>query len=145
MPLTSSPFLSSNSNSSNFRQDPSLQMHGNGLNLVHSLFMQSSPSLSLSWTASTFSYIPNDPNHDDLVSPSSNSFASYSARINGINNMVMGSRLPTSSLLTTTLASPFYGGGSDLIDEFHLQDQLSFLNDDSPTHGLKNMPLLVTQ
>ncbi|XP_010276474.1 PREDICTED: zinc finger CCCH domain-containing protein 53-like isoform X2 [Nelumbo nucifera] len=133
-PSSPSPFLSSSSNSSVFRQDSSSRMLGGGLSLAHSLSVQSSPSLSSSWTASAFSDIPNQ---DDLVSPGSSSSASYSAGINGINNMVVGSP-PASSLLATASASPFYGGGSDLIDELQLQDQLSFLNDASPTHGLKN-------
>lgn len=36
-------------------------------------------------------------------------------------------------------AAPFYGGAEvDLIDELHLQDQLSFLNDGSPPLGPKS-------
>ncbi|KAL2329307.1 hypothetical protein Fmac_022734 [Flemingia macrophylla] len=59
---------------------------------------------------------------DDLMSP---------------NHMVVGSSTSSSSM-------PFYGnGGSDPIDDFQLQDQLSFLNDGSPTSaalGHKNNP-----
>ncbi|XP_012571082.1 zinc finger CCCH domain-containing protein 53 isoform X2 [Cicer arietinum] len=53
-------------------------------------------------------------NHDDLMSP---------------NNLVLGS----------SASSPFYGNGgvgSDSIDEFQLQDQLSFLNEGSPSLDL---------
>ncbi|XP_015080276.1 zinc finger CCCH domain-containing protein 22-like [Solanum pennellii] len=65
----------------------------------------------------------------DLVSPSASNI-SYTAATttNGMTNSTMNSSAPT-----------FYCNGEvDLIDEFQLQDQLSFLNDGSPTLGPKN-------
>ncbi|KAK4372062.1 hypothetical protein RND71_007446 [Anisodus tanguticus] len=80
-----------------------------------------SSTVSASWstTPSCFS----DFQEADLVSPSASTI-SYTAA----NNSTMNSSAP-----------PFYcSGENDLIDEFQLQDQLSFLNDGSPTLGPKN-------
>ncbi|OVA03897.1 RNA recognition motif domain [Macleaya cordata] len=70
------------------------------------------PNSSSSWAASsTFSDLHNPD--DLLISPNSSSSLSYAAAINGFqnnNSMILGS-------------------SSDLIDEFQLQDQLSFLNE----------------
>ncbi|KAJ4970671.1 hypothetical protein NE237_003770 [Protea cynaroides] len=117
-PSSSSPFLSrQNSNSCSSRMASS-----NGPNIPPSL-----TTLATSfWTPSpAFSDIQAP---DDLISPNS---ASYAAAASA--NMVVGSSSSTS------LSSPFYGCGSHdvLVDEFQLQDQLSFLNDASPTLGPK--------
>ncbi|RVW40712.1 Zinc finger CCCH domain-containing protein 53 [Vitis vinifera] len=75
---------------------------------------------------------------DDLISP--NSGAIPYTNSNGINGVAVGS----SSSAMNSSSSPFYGG-NDLIDEFQLQDQLSFLNDGSPTLGPKNPDLFYSQ
>lgn len=92
------------------RQNSTSSRLTNGFNLPPSLTIPnpSSSSSSASWaTMSDFH------NHDDLMmSP---------------NNMV----LPSSA------TSPFYpNGASDPVDDFHLQDQLSFLNDGSDSSTL---------
>lgn len=51
-------------------------------------------------------------------------------------NPINGLNLGTSSSSTT--ASFYGGGGNDLIDEFQLQDQLSFLNDAAAAAGSPN-------
>ncbi|KAF5735807.1 putative Zinc finger family protein / RNA recognition motif-containing protein [Tripterygium wilfordii] len=75
----------------------------------------SSPSNN-SWPLSVFSSDLNNP-----MSPSSNSSRSYASMVNGNSNTVAGS-------LSSSVSS-FYNNGSDLIDEYQLQDQLSFLTD----------------
>lgn len=65
---------------------------------------------------------------DDLMSPN--------------NNIIVGSNSPHINIPPSSSSSaslPFYG--SDPIDEFQLQDQLSFLNDGSPTLARKNPDL----
>ncbi|XP_061352429.1 zinc finger CCCH domain-containing protein 53-like isoform X2 [Gastrolobium bilobum] len=86
-----------------------------GINLPPALTIPNPSSSSASWA--TMSELQNP---EDLMSP---------------NNLVVGS--------STSSSLPFYanGGGSDPIDEFQLQDQLSFLNDGSPTLGHKNLDL----
>ncbi|XP_010324851.1 zinc finger CCCH domain-containing protein 53 isoform X1 [Solanum lycopersicum] len=85
-----------------------------------------SSNVSASWSTSpSFSEFQ----EADLVSPSASNI-SYTAATttNGMTNSTMNSSAP-----------PFYCNGEvDLIDEFQLQDQLSFLNDGSPTLGPKN-------
>ncbi|OVA06892.1 RNA recognition motif domain [Macleaya cordata] len=122
-PSSPSPFFSTNSStnpisisisrqnsSSSFPLPPS-RMHNNNNNNNNNLTSPSSLSInSSSWAPSTFSDLQTP---DDLLSPNSNS---YVATINGF------SALGSSS--------------SDFIDEFQLQDQLSFLND-----GPKNSDL----
>ncbi|OIT22236.1 PREDICTED: zinc finger CCCH domain-containing protein 53-like isoform X2 [Nicotiana attenuata] len=93
-----------------------------GINLPSPLSItsnnQSCSTVSASWSNTTPSF--SDFQETDLVSPS--------ASTNGISNSTMNSSAP-----------PFYCSGEmDLIDEFQLQDQLSFLNDGSPTLGPKN-------
>ncbi|XP_059311666.1 zinc finger CCCH domain-containing protein 53-like isoform X1 [Lycium ferocissimum] len=89
-----------------------------GLNLPSPLSITSnnhSSTVSASWsTTPSFS----DFQEADLVSPSAS-----------MKNSTMNSSAP-----------PFYcsSGEVDLIDEFQLQEQLSFLNDGSPTLGPKN-------
>ncbi|KAF5725461.1 putative Zinc finger family protein / RNA recognition motif-containing protein [Tripterygium wilfordii] len=75
----------------------------------------SSPSNN-PWHLSVFSPDLNNP-----MSPSSNSSRSYASMVNGNNKTVSGS-------LSSSVSS-FYNNGSDLIDEYGLQDQLSFLTD----------------
>ncbi|KAF3655812.1 putative zinc finger CCCH domain-containing protein 53-like isoform X2 [Capsicum annuum] len=100
-----------------------------GLNLPSPLSITSnnnhSSTVSASWsTTPSFS----DFQDADLVSPSASTISYPPASTNGINNSTMNSSAP-----------PYYCNGEvDLIDEFQLQDQLSFLNDGSPTLGPKN-------
>ncbi|CAN4110259.1 unnamed protein product [Withania somnifera] len=99
-----------------------------GINLPSPLSIISnnnhSSTVSASWsTTPSFS----DFQEADLVSPCASTI-SYTASTSGINNSTMNSSAP-----------PFYCNGEvDLIDEFQLQDQLSFLNDGSPTLGPKH-------
>ncbi|KAL8028612.1 hypothetical protein ABFX02_14G172700 [Erythranthe guttata] len=83
---------------------------GGGVNLPSPLSVNQSSSSS--WTnSSSFSDFPNS---DELISPG------------GYNNHNGGGSPSTMN----SAAAPFYGNGEvDLIDELHLQDQLSFLND----------------
>ncbi|CAH9098986.1 unnamed protein product [Cuscuta epithymum] len=62
-------------------------------------------------------------------SSTSSSWPTSSPTANAFSSASLSSSMNSS-------APPFYGGGEvDLIDEFQLQDQLSFLNDGSPTLG----------
>ncbi|XP_022896588.1 zinc finger CCCH domain-containing protein 53-like isoform X1 [Olea europaea var. sylvestris] len=99
-----------------------------GVNFPSPLSMpkQSSTAAS-SWANSSFSdfKIP-----DDLISPGSAPVA-YNA---------------TSPSATNSAAPPFYATGEvDLIDELHLQDHLSFLNDGSPSLMHKSPDVFYTQ
>ncbi|KAG5627589.1 hypothetical protein H5410_012807 [Solanum commersonii] len=100
-----------------------------GLNLPSPLSITSnnnhSSTVSASWSTSpSFSEFQ----EADLVSPNASNISYTAASTNGMNNSTMNSSAP-----------PFYCNGEvDLIDEFQLQDQLSFLNDGSPTLGPKN-------
>ncbi|XP_020214246.1 zinc finger CCCH domain-containing protein 53 isoform X2 [Cajanus cajan] len=101
-----------------FRQNSTSSSRLSAINLPPALTIPNpSSSSSASWPTVTELQTP-----DDLMSP---------------NHMVVGSSTSSSSL-------PFYAnGGSDPIDDFQLQDQLSFLNDGSPTSaalGHKNNP-----
>ncbi|XP_027356278.1 zinc finger CCCH domain-containing protein 53 isoform X2 [Abrus precatorius] len=101
-----------------------------------------SPSPFLSRQNSTSSRLSgiNLPPAVTIPNPSSTSasWATMSDDLMSPNNLVVGSSTSSSSL-------PFYAnGGSDPIDDFQLQDQLSFLNDGSPTSatlGHKNADL----
>ncbi|KAJ8748739.1 hypothetical protein K2173_011291 [Erythroxylum novogranatense] len=89
-----------------------------GLNIPPSLAI---PNLSSS-NGSSWRCLSDLPNPDDLISPNGSSLNPASA--------------------------PFFangGGGSDLIDEFQLQDQLSFLNDNSSKLGPKSSDLFYPQ
>jgi len=78
-----------------------------GINLPPALTIPNPSSTSSSWPTVSELQTP-----DGLMSP---------------NHLVVGSSTSSSSL-------PFYvNGASDPIDDFQLQDQLSFLNDGSPT------------
>ncbi|XP_042504646.1 zinc finger CCCH domain-containing protein 53-like isoform X2 [Macadamia integrifolia] len=124
-PSSPSPFLSRQNSSS------SRMLSSNGPNLPPTLTTMASSS----WTPpSAFCDIQAS---DDLISPNSataSASASYAAAASA--NMVVASS--SSSLYSTSLTSPFYGYGSDVpVDEFQLQDQLSFLSDASSTLGPK--------
>ncbi|KAF5748734.1 putative Zinc finger family protein / RNA recognition motif-containing protein [Tripterygium wilfordii] len=75
----------------------------------------SSPSNN-PWPPSVFSSDLNNP-----MSPSSNSSRSYASMVSGNCNTVSGS--------FSSSVSSFYNNGSDLIDEYQLEDQLSYLTD----------------
>ncbi|XP_059651926.1 zinc finger CCCH domain-containing protein 53 isoform X2 [Cornus florida] len=145
-PSSPSPFLSNNNPISLSRQNSSSSPvpswlpggggRGGGINLPSPLSIPN-PSSSPNWAA--FSDFPNP---EDLISPSSSS-TFVAASSNTINSIPVGA---TSSASMNSSASPFYGsGGTDLIDEFQLQDQLSFLNDGSPTLGPKSSDLYYPQ
>ncbi|BBG96455.1 zinc finger CCCH-type family protein / RNA recognition motif-containing protein [Prunus dulcis] len=83
----------------------------------------SSPSPFLSTNPITISRQTLLPQNNLIMSPSSN------LALNGSSS--------SSSMMNSSL--PFYGnGGTDVIDEFQLQEQLSFLNDGSPALGPKS-------
>lgn len=117
-PPSPSPFSShslSRQNSANSSTTSRL-VNGGVTNLPSPL---SIPSLSSSWANSNFSdFQPTDDQH--LMSNGSMGIGSSPSTMN-------------------SSAPPFYGGGGepDLIDELQIQDQLSFLNDGSPTLGPK--------
>ncbi|CAI9764997.1 unnamed protein product [Fraxinus pennsylvanica] len=84
-------------------------------------------SLSTSWANSSFSDFQTQ---DDLTSPGSAPVA-YNA---------------TTPSAMNSAAPPFYATGEvDLIDELHLQDQLSFLNDGSPLLMPKSPDIFYSQ
>ncbi|GKU92239.1 hypothetical protein SLEP1_g5995 [Rubroshorea leprosula] len=104
-PSSPSPFLGNNPNPVPISRQNSSYSRLSGVNLQSSLTIQNSASSG----SSTWGGLSDLPNADELISPN-------------------GSSLNPSSL-------PFYGngGGSDMIDEFQLQDQLSFLNENTPS------------
>ncbi|KAH6765863.1 hypothetical protein C2S52_016846 [Perilla frutescens var. hirtella] len=96
-----------------------------GVNLPSPLSIANHSSTApSSWTnSSSFSDFQTT---DDLISPGT---------YNGSSPSTMNSA-----------AAPFYGGGEvDLIDELHLQEQLSFLNDGSPPLGPKSSDFFYQQ
>lgn len=121
-PSSPSPFLANNPNPVTVSRQSSCASrflgNGAGVNLPPSLAIPTNPSTSSG--SSSWSALSDLPNHDELISPSS-----------GLN---------PSSL-------PFYGNGgaTDMIDEFQLQDQLSFLNEGSPNLNPKNHDLFYSQ
>ncbi|KAI4323475.1 hypothetical protein L6164_023074 [Bauhinia variegata] len=117
-PPSPSPFLSSNQVPISRQNSTSSRL--SGINLPPALSIPNpSSATSASWATLT-----DLQNPEDMMSPS---------------NLVVGS---SASAMNSSSSLPFYGnGGSDPIDEFQLQDQLSFLNDGSPTLGLKNADL----
>ncbi|XP_052170257.1 zinc finger CCCH domain-containing protein 53-like isoform X1 [Diospyros lotus] len=131
-PSSPSPFLANNGHPVSLsRQNSSSSRFLGGVTGPSLPSPLSIPSQSASWAASCFS----DYNRDDLISPSSSSTSFSAVTSNGISNLASSSSMNSS-------ASPFYGGGgADLMDEFQLQDQLSFLNDGSPTLGPKSPDL----
>ncbi|WOH04405.1 hypothetical protein DCAR_0623814 [Daucus carota subsp. sativus] len=112
----SSPMPFSRHNSSNSSASSRLL---NGISLPSPLSIPNPSSSNSSWAAaSNFS--------EDLASPNT-CLGPYN--VGGVSNL--GIRSSSSSTMNSS-APPFYGNGkrdSDLIDEFELQDQLSFLND----------------
>ncbi|KAK1360485.1 Zinc finger CCCH domain-containing protein 53 [Heracleum sosnowskyi] len=112
----SSPMPFSRHNSSNSSSSSRLL---NGMSLPSPLSIPNPSPSNSSWAAaSNFS--------EDLVSPNTCLNHYYDG---GVSNL--GIRSSSSSTMNSS-APPFYGNGkrdSDLIDEFELQDQLSFLND----------------
>lgn len=107
-----SPFSLSTNPIAISRQSSSSSSSRLGINLPPSLTIPSPSSSSVSWAAGFSSEFQNSDDH--LISPA---------------NLPLGS-------------SCFGAGGvpvSDMIDDFQLQDQLSFLNDGSPT--IKNSDL----
>ncbi|KAA8515613.1 hypothetical protein F0562_018776 [Nyssa sinensis] len=136
------PFLSGSPPISLSRQNSSssrLLSGGGGINLPSPLSIPNPSSSTSSWAASCFSDFQNP---EDLIG-TANSSASYAAvTSNGIGNLAIAS----SSSSMNSSASPFYGSrATDIRDEFQLQDQLSFLNDGSPTLGPKNPDLFYSQ
>lgn len=114
------PFSRQNSSSS----ASSARLLG-GVNLPSPLSINTQSSTTSSWATSSFSDFQSP---EGLVSPSPTA--------NGVSAF-------TSASLSSSMnsaAPPFYAGAGevDLIDEFQLQDQLSFLNDGSPTLGPKS-------
>ncbi|XP_022745031.1 zinc finger CCCH domain-containing protein 53-like isoform X2 [Durio zibethinus] len=117
-----SPFLADNPNTVTISRQSSYasRLLGNaGVNLPSSLSIPTKPSISSG--SSSWSALSELPNPDELISPCSGS-------------------INPSSL-------PFYGNGEgiDMIDEFQLQDQLSFLNESSPQLNPKNNDLFYPQ
>ncbi|XP_047176477.1 zinc finger CCCH domain-containing protein 53-like isoform X2 [Vigna umbellata] len=114
LPLNSPPTPSTPPSPSPFlpRQNSTSSRLG-VINLPPSLTIPNPSSTSSSWPTMSELQTP-----DSLMSP---------------NNLVVGSSTSSSSL------SFYANGGSDPIDDFQLQDQLSFLNDGS-AHAHKNNP-----
>ncbi|OMO90137.1 hypothetical protein COLO4_19331 [Corchorus olitorius] len=115
-PSSPSPFIPTNSTSRQTSSASRLLGNAGGLNLPPSLAIPSTSSGTSSWSA-----LSDLPTPDELISPSSAS-------------------LNPSSL-------PFYanGGATDIMDDFQLQDQLSFLNENSPNLNPKTHDLFYSQ
>ncbi|XP_062115602.1 zinc finger CCCH domain-containing protein 53 isoform X2 [Humulus lupulus] len=131
-PSSPSPFLSSNPitiSRQNSTTTSASRLSVNGsVNLQPPSLTIPNPasSTSASWAAA-FSELQSP---DDLISP---------------NTLPIGS---TSSSSLSSSSLPFYGNGAstDIMDDYQLQDQLSFLNDgSSPTLGPKNSDLFYPQ
>ncbi|KAA8520196.1 hypothetical protein F0562_014452 [Nyssa sinensis] len=115
--------------------------------LVHSVILKVRKELGLSSSTPSPPLTPSSPlpflsnNNPISLSRQNSSCSLLSSRLpsplnNGISNLLMGS----SSASINSSASPFYGsGGTDLVDEFQLQDQLSFLNEGSPTPKIPDL------
>ena len=132
-PSSPSPFLPSNpitisrqnssSSASRLSVNGSVNLVPPSLTIPNPTCTSSTSSSTPSWAA--FSELQSP---DDLISP---------------NTLPIGS---TSSSSLSSSSLPFYGnGGTEIIDDFQLQDQLSFLNDGSPTLGPKNPDLFYPQ
>ncbi|GAB4827789.1 hypothetical protein Ancab_034675 [Ancistrocladus abbreviatus] len=147
-PSSPSPFFNTNGNPlslsrQNLASSTSRFISSNGLKIPSSLAVSSLPSpssvTSPSWCASVFSDFQNP---DELISPNSSS-SSYLASTNGVSSLGVSS---TSSSSLNYSTPPFYANGEgELLDEIQLQEQLSFLNDSSPTLGPKNSDLYYSQ
>ncbi|XP_021813219.1 zinc finger CCCH domain-containing protein 53-like isoform X1 [Prunus avium] len=115
-PSSPSPFLSTNPITISRQNSTSSSSR-----LSLSIPNPSSSSASASWAA--LSELRNQEENNLIMSPSSN------LALNGSSS--------SSSMMNSSL--PFYGnGGTDVIDEFQLQEQLSFLNDGCPALGPKS-------
>ncbi|XP_054812477.1 zinc finger CCCH domain-containing protein 53-like isoform X2 [Prosopis cineraria] len=114
-PSTPPPSSSSSSFLSRQNSTPS-RLSNTGVNFPPPALTIPNPSSSPAWA-------------DNLMSPN--------------NNLLVGSNSPHINVPSPSSSLPFYG--SDPIDEFQLQDQLSFLNDGSPTLGRKNPDLFYPQ
>uniref|UniRef100_A0A2P2M4W6 Zinc finger CCCH domain-containing protein 53-like n=1 Tax=Rhizophora mucronata TaxID=61149 RepID=A0A2P2M4W6_RHIMU len=117
-PSSPSPMFSGNPISISRQNSTSSRL---GLSIPPSLTI---PNPSSSNSPSSWNAISDLPNSDDLISPSGSSLNPASA--------------------------PFFangggGGCADLMDEFQLQDQLSFLNDSSSNLGPKSPDLYYSQ
>ncbi|XP_057976806.1 zinc finger CCCH domain-containing protein 53-like isoform X2 [Malania oleifera] len=136
-PPSPTPFLSSNHPTSVSRQNSLSSPRvlggaagGGGVSLPTSL------SIPSSWASPIFSDFQNP---EDLISP--NSYRAQAS--NGIDSLAPGSNSSSFNSSSTASSSPFYG--NDLMDDFQLQEQLSFLNDGSPTVGAKNPEVFYPQ
>ncbi|XP_022747489.1 zinc finger CCCH domain-containing protein 53-like isoform X2 [Durio zibethinus] len=121
-PLSPSPFLANNPNPVNIsRQSSSAsRLLGNGgVNLPSSLTIPTNSSTSPG--SSSWSALSDLPNPDVLISPSSGSLNPSPLHFYG------------------------NGGATDMIDEFQLQDPLSFLNESSPQLNPENHDLFYPQ
>ncbi|XP_022941628.1 zinc finger CCCH domain-containing protein 53-like isoform X1 [Cucurbita moschata] len=116
LPSTNSPSTTSSSPSpfSLSRQSSSTSSSRFGINLPPSLTIPSPSSSSVSWATGFSPELQNSDDH--LISP---------------GNLPLGSSCFSAGEAPVT----------DMIDEFQLQDQLSFLNEGSPTIGVKNSDL----
>lgn len=112
-PSSPSPFLSVSRQSTS---SPNNRLLG-GINLPPPPLSIPNHSSSNSASSATWAALSELQNPEDLISP---------------NNLAVGSS-SASSMNTSACSLPFYGSAApDVIDEFQLQDQLSFLNDGSP-------------
>ncbi|XP_021771131.1 zinc finger CCCH domain-containing protein 53-like isoform X1 [Chenopodium quinoa] len=145
----SSNNFSSRQNSTN--SSSSSRFLPNGIKVPSSITLPtlSSPSSASlpSWGGSVFADYSR--NQDELISPMSNSGNSFAC-------MSSSSANTTSNPSTLNPSTPpFYvsrssgggvgRGGGELMDEFQLQEQLSFLNDNSPTLRSKSTDLYFSQ
>ena len=125
-PSSPSPYFSSNPVPISRQNSNSSRLINSGMSLPPPLSIPNpSSATSASW-ATTLSELQNP---DDLMSP---------------NNLVVGSSSTTMNNTSSPL--PFYGNGRpDPVDEFQLQEQLSFLNEGSPSLVPKNSDLFYSQ
>ncbi|XP_027344476.1 zinc finger CCCH domain-containing protein 53-like isoform X2 [Abrus precatorius] len=120
-PSSASPFLSTNPVPISRQNSNTSRVINSGMTLPPTLSIPKPSTTSASW-ASTLSELQNPD--DSLMSPS---------------NLVVGSS-------TSMNTSSFYGnGGCDPVDEYQLQDQLSFLYEGSPSLVSKNSDLFYSQ
>ncbi|XP_040994558.1 zinc finger CCCH domain-containing protein 53-like isoform X3 [Juglans microcarpa x Juglans regia] len=119
--------------------------------LVHSVILKARKDLGLTSNSPSAPSTPSSPslflssNNPLCVSRQSSSPTRLRDDLISPINLALGSS-SSSSMNTSTCSLPFYGSGAaDIIDDFHLQDQLSFLNDGSSTLGPKNQDLFYPQ
>lgn len=109
--------------------------------LVHSVIHKARKELGLP-SANSPSSTPSSPSSPSPFSRQNSSNSTTSRLINnGVTNIPSPLSIPSLSSSWSedthhlnSAAPPFYGGAAepDLLDELHIQDQLSFLNDGSP-------------